>query len=120
MREIPFAVPPSAEQSAIARFLDHTDRRIQRYIRAKEKLIALLEEQKHAITHQAVTGQIEVRTRKLYPAYKDSSVGWLGTIPSHWDVLPLKRAFSHMEYGISDSGSDQGTIAVLTMVLPPA
>ena len=110
-----FPFPPETEQRSIEVFLDHTNRRMQRYIRAKKKLIALLEEQKHAITHQAVTGQIDVRTRKPYPAYKDSSVAWLGTIPSHWDALPLKRAFSHMEYGISDSGNDQGTIAVLTM-----
>ena len=115
LKKLTVPLPPVHEQSDIVRFLDHIDRRFQRYIRAKEKLIALLEEQKHAITHQAVTGQIDVRTRKPYPAYKDSSVAWLGTIPSHWDVLPLKRAFSHMEYGISDSGSDQGTIAVLTM-----
>ena len=71
-------IPPIFEQSAIVRFLDHADRRIRRYIRAKEKLIALLEEQKQAIIHQAVTGQIDVRTGKPYPAYKPSGVAWLG------------------------------------------
>ncbi len=55
-------LPPLPEQTAIVRFLDYVDRRIQRYIRAKEKLIALLEEQKQAIIHQAVTGQVDVRT----------------------------------------------------------
>ena len=54
-------LPPLPEQNAIVRFLDHADRRIRRYIRAKQKLIALLEEQKQAIIHQAVTGQIDVR-----------------------------------------------------------
>ncbi|MBM3484866.1 MAG: restriction endonuclease subunit S, partial [Alphaproteobacteria bacterium] len=38
-------VPPLPEQAAIVRFLDHADRRIRRYIRAKQKLIKLLEEQ---------------------------------------------------------------------------
>ena len=108
-------VPPLPEQAAIVRFLDHADRRIRRYIRAKQKLIALLEEQKQAIIHQAVTGQIDVRTRQSYPAYKDSGLKWLGDVPEHWEVLPLKRAFVSMEYGISDSGSDDGTIALLTM-----
>ena len=78
MREIPFLVPPVSEQTAIVRFLDHADRRIRRYIRAKQKLIALLEEQKQAIIHQAVTGQIDVRTGEPYPSYKDSGVEWLG------------------------------------------
>ena len=84
-------LPPPAEQAAIVRFIDHADRRIRRYIRAKEKLIALLKEQKQAIIHQAVTGQIDVRTGKPYPAYKDSRVEWLGEVPKHWKILPLKR-----------------------------
>ena len=90
MREIPFLVPPVSEQAAIVRFLDHADRRIRRYIRAKQKLIALLEEQKQAIIHQAVTGQIDVRTGQPYPAYKPSGVEWLEEVPEHWQLLRLK------------------------------
>ena len=86
-------IPPIGEQAAIALYLDHVDRRIRRYIRARERLIELLEEQKQAIIHQAVTGQIDVRTGQPYPAYKDSGVEWLGKVPEHWSVLPLKRAF---------------------------
>ena len=108
-------LPPLPEQAAIVRFLDHADRRIRHYIRAKQKLVTLLEEQKQALIHRAVTGQIDVRTGQPYPAYKDSGVEWLGKVPEDWRVLPLKRAFVSMEYGISDSGTDVGTIAVLTM-----
>ena len=79
-------LPPLPEQTAIVRFLDHADRRIRRYIRAKEKLIALLEEQKRATIHQAVTGQIDVRTGQPYPTYKPSGVEWLGDVPVHWEV----------------------------------
>ena len=83
------SLPPLAEQVAIGRFLDHADRRIQRYIRAKQKLIALLEEQKQAIIHQAITGQIDVRTGQPYPSYKDSGAEWLGEVPAHWQVRRL-------------------------------
>lgn len=114
-RYLPCLVPPLHEQTAIVRFLDHADRRIRRYIRAKRKLIALLEEQKQTIIHQAVTGRIDVRTGQPYPAYKPSGVEWVGDVPEQWEIIPLKRAFSQMEYGISDSGTDSGTIAVLTM-----
>ena len=86
--------PPLPEQTVIVRFLDHADRRIQRYIRAKQKLIALLEEQKQAIIHQAVTGQIDVRTGQPYPAYKPSGVEWLGDVPTHWSVWRGKRTFT--------------------------
>ena len=82
-------LPPSPEQTAIVRFLDHADRRIRRYIRAKQKLIALLEEQKQAIIDQAVTGQIDVRTGKPYPSCKDSGVEWLRDVPEHWEVQQL-------------------------------
>ena len=84
-------LPPVSEQRAIVRFLDHADQCIRRYIRAKEKLIALLEEQKQAIIHQAVTGQIDVRTGQPYPAYKDSGVEWLREVPEHWDVSRFGR-----------------------------
>ncbi|WP_420635690.1 restriction endonuclease subunit S [Candidatus Palauibacter sp.] len=91
-------VPPKLEQTAIARFLDRADRRIRRYIRAKERLIKLLEEQKQAIIHEAVTGQIDVQTGQPYPAYKDSGAAWLGDIPEHWERRRLKtllRAVDH-------------------------
>ena len=87
-------LPPLPEQTAIVRFLDHADRRIRRYIRAKQKLITLLEEQKQAIIHQAVTGQIDVRTGQPYPAYKPSSVEWLGGVPVDWRGTRLKAILS--------------------------
>ena len=93
----PFPIPSIEEQAAIVRFLDHVDRRIWRYIRAKEKLIALLEEQKQAIIQQAVTGQIDVRTGGPYPSYKDSGVEWLGEVPEHWAIRRAKWLFQKME-----------------------
>src|SRR5690606_1011949 len=81
---VPVAVPPLPEQAAIVRFLDYVDRRIRRYIRAKQKLIKLLEEQKQAMIHRAVTRGLDPNVR-----LKPSGVEWLGDVPEHWDVLPL-------------------------------
>ena len=112
IRSMRVPLPPLSEQTAIARFLDHADRRIRRFIRAKEKLIALLEEQKQAIVHQAVTGQIDVRTRQPYPAYKDSAVEWLGEVPEHWEVSRLGRlvnltvGFAFKSEGFTQSEDD--------------
>jgi len=86
----PVPVPASLEQAAIVRFLDHVDRRIRRYIRAKERLIEFLEEERQATVHEAVTGRIDVRTGRPYPAYKNSGVEWLGRVPEHWEVRRLK------------------------------
>ena len=88
------ALPPVPEQAAIVRFLDHADRRIRRYISAKQKLIALLEEQKQAMVQDAVTGKIDVRTAQPYPDYKLSSVDWLGEVPRTWDIVALRHRYS--------------------------
>ena len=95
------------------RFLDHADRRIRRYIQAKKKLIALLEEQKQAIIHQAVTGQIDVRTGQPYPAYKDSGVEWLGKVPEHWEVSRVKREFYNLNHRrLPLSGIERGEMTL--------
>ena len=91
-------VPPSREQRAMASFLEAADRRIRRYIRAKERLIELLEERKRALIHEAVMGRVDVRTGQPYPAYKDSGVEWLAKVPEHWEVRRLKT-LSHMQSG---------------------
>ena len=88
------AVPPLPEQTAIVRFLDYMDTQIRRYIRAKQTLIKLLEEQKQTIIHRAVTGQIDMRTGKPYPSYKPSGVKWLGDMPEHWEVVRNGRLFA--------------------------
>lgn len=78
-------IPSQTEQTAIVRFLNHYDKKIRRYIRAKQKLIKLLEEQKQVIIHRAVT-------RGLNPdaPLKSSGIPWLGEIPAHWEITPLK------------------------------
>lgn len=93
IKRIALAIPPLPEQTAIARFLDHATNRIDRYIRAKEKLIALLEEQKQVLVHDAVTGRIDVRTGKPYAAYKPSRLRWLGDVPAHWQLVRNGRLF---------------------------
>ena len=91
--------PPLTEQTAVVRFLDHADRGIRRYIRAKQKLNALLEEQKQAIIHQAVTGRIDVRTGLPYHAYKPSGVEWLREVPEHWGEISLWAAADLVQTG---------------------
>jgi type I restriction enzyme S subunit len=82
-------LPPESEQTAIVRFLDHADRRIRRYIRAKQKLIKLLEEQKQAIIHRAVTRGLDPNVR-----LKPSGVEWLGDVPEHWEIRRAKAVCS--------------------------
>ena len=86
---LPCIVPPLPEQAAIVRFLDHAVRRIRRYIRAKQKLITLLEEQKQAIIHQAVTRGIG-----SWAKLKATGNTWFPDVPAHWDVMPMRRVIT--------------------------
>jgi type I restriction enzyme S subunit len=90
-RRMPVAVPPIAEQAFIARFLAWATNRLDSTIGAKRRIIALLQEQKQAIIHRAVT-------RGLDPSVplKDSGIPWLGEIPVDWEVMALKRVLSRL------------------------
>lgn len=79
-------LPPLDEQAAIVRFLDHANRKIDSFIRTKRKLIALLNEQKQAIIHRAVT-------RGLDPdvPLKPSGIDWAGSIPCSWETRRIKQ-----------------------------
>ena len=114
----PLPLPPHSEQAAIVRFLDHADRRIRRYICAKQKLILLLEEQKQAIIHRAVTGQIDVRTGRPYPAYRPSGVDWLEPVPVHWDIRPAKWHFREVDDRSETGAEELLSVSHITGVTP--
>jgi type I restriction enzyme S subunit len=101
----PFPLPPKEDQTAIIRFLDHADQRIRRHIRAKQKLIKLLDEQKQAIIHRAVTRGLDPNIR-----LKSSGIAWLDAIPEHWNEIRLKFLIRKITDGehISPRLADEG------------
>jgi type I restriction enzyme, S subunit len=78
--------PPLREQERIATFLDHETAKIDALIAEQQRLIELLQEKRQAVISHAVT-------KGLNPdaTMKDSGVEWLGEVPEHWEVMPLKR-----------------------------
>ena len=85
-------LPPPDEQVAIVRFLDWANGRLERAIRAKRKVIALLNEQKQAIIHRAVTRGLDPSAR-----LKPSGIPWVGDIPKHWEVRRAKYVFREID-----------------------
>ncbi|MFZ4525614.1 MAG: hypothetical protein ACOYOE_08725 [Chlorobium sp.] len=81
-------LPPLDEQAAIVGFLGWANGQLEKAIRAKRRVITLLNEQKQAIIHRAVT-------RGLDPSVplKPSGIPWLGDIPEHWDAPLNQRVF---------------------------
>lgn len=94
-KRMPVTMPPRDEQAAIVRFLDHANGRIERAIRAKQKMVALLIEQKQSVVSRAV-----IRGLNPNVPLKPSGIPWLGDIPKHWEALPLK-AVSRIQSGIT-------------------
>lgn len=78
-------VPPLLEQAAIATFLDRQTAKIDALIAEQEKLIALLAQKRQATISHAVTKGLNPNA-----PMKDSGIAWLGDVPAHWGVVPLK------------------------------
>jgi type I restriction enzyme S subunit len=102
MDDIPRLVmtrPTIKEQLAIASFLDHETAKIDALIAEQQRLIELLQEKRQAVISHAVT-------KGLNPdaPMKDSGVEWLGEVPEHWTVIPLRLA-ARIESGHTPSRS---------------
>ncbi len=94
LKRLPVAVPPRAEQEQIVAFLDAHGREVDRLVHAKRRLIALLNEQKQAIIHQAVT-----RGLGLNAHLKSSSIDWLSQIPIAWSEVSLRQLADTLQTG---------------------
>ena len=92
--------PPLDEQAAIVQYLDNADQRIRAYVSVKERLIALLEEERQALVHQAVTRGLDPNVR-----LKPSGVEWLGDVPEHWEVRRI-RTLGQAIIGLTYSPQD--------------
>lgn len=79
------AIPSIQEQIQIAKYLDYKTKQIEILIAYKQKLIALLQEERVAVIIHAITKGVN-HNAKLKP----SGVNWIGLIPEHWEIKKLK------------------------------
>nr|WP_255528908.1 restriction endonuclease subunit S [Roseomonas rosulenta] len=90
----PMFLPPPAEQSAIAVFLDRECGKIDALVAEQERLITLLKEKRQAVTSHAITKGLDPSA-----LMKDSGVEWLGQVPAHWRVGRIGH------YAVVENGS---------------
>lgn len=86
MAQIEICLPSIDEQKTIVNFLDRKTAQIDTLIEKKQRQIDLLQEQRTALINHAVTKGLNPNVKM-----KDSGVEWLGEIPSHWNLLHLRR-----------------------------
>ena len=100
------------EQVAIAAFLDRETAKIDALVAEQRRLIELLKEKRQAVISHAVTKGLNPNA-----PMKPSGIEWLGDVPEHWEVTPLKHLSSAMS---STGSSDHADILTMTAFLYPA
>lgn len=101
MAAIKLPFPSSLEQEKISSYLDRETAKLDILISKQEKLIELLQEKRQAMISHAVTKGLNPDTKM-----KDSGIEWLGEVPEHWTVMPLKHAILGIESGTSVNSID--------------
>lgn len=81
-------VPPRDEQDRIAHHLDKVCSDIDEMIVLQEKVIEELKAYKQSIITEAVTKGLNPNV-----PMKNSGIDWIGEIPEHWKIEPLKYCF---------------------------
>jgi type I restriction enzyme S subunit len=92
------AVPPLAEQTLIASFLDRETAKIDGLVGEQRRLIELLKEKRQAVISRAVTKGLNP-----HAPLKPSGIEWLGDVPKHWEVSRIANLFREVvEAGTDD------------------
>jgi type I restriction enzyme S subunit len=85
LKPIGVGIPPKDEQLAILEFLDQETAKIDALVVEQQRLMALLKEKRQSVISHAVTKGLNPNA-----AMKPSGIEWLGDVPEHWDVKPVK------------------------------
>lgn len=105
--EFCYTFPNEIEQKAIADYLDKQCGKIDEIISDLEKQIETLQKYKKSLILETVTKGLN----KNAPM-KSSGIDWIGDIPAHWDIKPLKYLFDLFaggdieEYNVSEEKTE--------------
>lgn len=80
-------LPELAEQNRIVAYLDRCTAEIDTLLVDLQSQVEMLDRYKRELIAEVVTKGLDKSA-----ALKDSGAGWIGEVPSHWDMTPL-RAF---------------------------
>lgn len=84
-----FLISPSfSEQQKIAEFLDKKCGEVDEMIALQEQIIEELKAYKQSVITEAVTKGLNPNV-----PMKDSGIDWIGMIPEHWEIKPIKYNF---------------------------
>lgn len=97
-----WAMPPLIEQRTIASYLDQKVGQIDALISEKEKMVEDLKAYRSSLITETVTKGLNKEVEM-----KDSGLEWLGMVPKHWEIVPLKYLLSEpLQYGANESADN--------------
>jgi len=98
-----FSIPdiPNRDLSSLVKYLDTKTAQIGHLIQLKERKIELLKEKRQALINETVTKGLDPSV-----PMKDSGVEWIGEIPEHWGIYPLKYIIRNLKSGVSVNSED--------------
>ncbi len=108
--QIVVPVPPLSEQTQIAAFLDRETAKIDALVAEQRRLMELLKEKRQAVISHAVTQGLNPDA-----PMKPSGIEWIGDVPVHWEVMPLKRDLDFLTSGSrgwAENYSDEGELFI--------
>jgi type I restriction enzyme S subunit len=95
-------IPEESEQAKIASFLDRETTKIDALIAEQQRLIELLQEKRQAVISHAVTKGLNPNA-----PMKDSGVEWLGEVPEHWVVKPIRHTHAKRSGGTPSKSEER-------------
>ncbi|MGG0821398.1 restriction endonuclease subunit S [Paenibacillus turicensis] len=101
-KKINLFIPPKLEQDQIVKYLDHQLVKINKFIKAKKKLIAVLKEQKQVIINEAVTKGLDSNVKM-----KPSGIEWFGNVPEHWECFRVKNIVRNVSLNTANNNGLQ-------------
>ena len=116
LKEIPFLFPPLATQQSIVAFLGEKCGKIDRWVAAKEREVALLKELKQAMIAEAVTGATKVARTDTARKMKPSGIPWLPEVPEGWEVRKVRQHFRLRSEKVSEQDYPPLSVAKVGVV----
>ena len=113
VRDYCVPVPSLAQQRAIADYLDRETVRLDTLLAEKERLLKLLTEKRQALITRAVTRGLDSDA-----PMRDSGILWLGDIPAHWNLAPLRFLISFVGGATPDTGKEKYWFGDIPWVSP--
>ena len=95
-------LPNLNQQRAIADYLDRETARLDALVAVKERVLGLLAEKRRALITRAVTRSLDPNV-----PLRDSGIPWLGEIPAHWKIVPLRFLVDLSSGATPDTGKPE-------------